>query len=149
MKKLKILFVVVLILLIIGAVFIFLSFKLKPFGSDDQTLSQKEKKQLIGDITEDINQDYNPYDDEKDVKESEKSNKKYDQYFVANGYSGASDNVYYTKDGVLYHLIISTNKIIKVAEGVKKIENGKGTIQVYKGSGFKVFEEDSYLNYVD
>ena len=46
-------------------------------------------------------------------------------------------------------MILSTNKKIKVAEGVDKMENDLGTIIVYKGKNFKIYVEDNYLTYVD
>ena len=74
---------------------------------------------------------------------------KYDQYIIANGYTGASDNVYYTRNGVLYHLQISTEQTIKLAEGVKKIESDLDGMRAYKGDNFKIKNEDEYVTYVD
>ncbi|MBQ2639511.1 MAG: hypothetical protein IJF92_01975 [Bacilli bacterium] len=74
---------------------------------------------------------------------------KYDQYVTANGYMGASDNVYYTRNGSLYHLIVSTNKTTKLAEGVGKIENSMETVIVHKSNNFKIIEEDNYVTYTN
>lgn len=74
---------------------------------------------------------------------------KYDEYVVANGYIGASDNVYYTRNHILYHLIVSTNKTTKIAENVKKIESDKDTLLVYKDDNFKIINEDDYVTYID
>ena len=74
---------------------------------------------------------------------------KYDQYITANGYAGASDNVYYTRNGALYHLRISTNQTTKLAEGVKKIESDLDGMIAYKGNGFKLIAEDEYVTYLD
>lgn len=84
--------------------------------------------------------------DEEDEKEVDL---KYDQYVTANGYAGASDNVYYTRNGVLYHLVLSTNQTTRLAEGVDKIENDLDSLTAYKGKNFKIIEEDEYVNYVD
>ena len=62
---------------------------------------------------------------------------------------GASDNVYYTRNGSLYHLIVSTNKTTKLAEGVGKIENSMETVIVHKSNNFKIIEEDNYVTYTN
>lgn len=149
MKNSGVIFSLLLILFIGSTVFLLLNrIGSKTSFTEDKSeiISSEEKKQLVEDIVSDINEEY---DDELENTKEKGENKGYDQYFVANGYSGASDNVYYIKDGVLYHLVISTNEIIKIAEGVSKIENGKGTIEVYKGTNFKELEEDNYLTYVN
>lgn len=160
MKKTKVILVILLVFLIILLVFLFLKDKVfsnEVSQSEKDIINSEEKEQLIEDITSDINENdnsnsndnnINDSDDEK-TNDNQKTDKKYDQYFVANGYSGASDNVYYTKDGNLYHLVLSTNKITKIAEGVTKIEDSRGTILVYKGNSFKILKDDNYLTYVD
>lgn len=148
MKKQRVIFCVLLTVFIVLVVFLFLNrpiFKNNSPTEENEIVNSKEKKQLIKDIVSDINEEY----DNDELENTNDKDKGYDQYFVANGYSGASDNVYYTKDGVLYHLVISTEEIIKVAEGVSKIEKGKGTIEVYKGTNFKILKEDNYLTYID
>ena len=72
---------------------------------------------------------------------------KYDDYVVASGYAGASDNVYYTRNNVLYHLRLSTNETTRIAEGVKKIEESMDSLYVYKGNGFRIITEDDYIKY--
>ena len=96
-----------------------------------------------------------PYEQEETLKsnfvpeeEAEEIDLKYDQYVTANGYAGASDNVYYTRNGVLYHLVLSTNKTTRLAEGVDKIENDLDFMKAYKGKGFKIIEEDEYVKYI-
>ena len=167
MKKSRALFVVLLLFLLflIGLLVCrFLFFKGNTSSLEEGIISEEEKEQVKEDIVNDINtNDVSHYNKEENDNNSNSNNnsntsnntssnnsdKKYDQYFVANGFSGASDNVYYTKSGVLYHLVLSTNEVIKVAKGVSKIENDVGTIMVYKGNGFEIFEEDNYLTYVD
>ena len=94
-----------------------------------------------------------PYKKKKKVKDGfgneDNVELKYDQYVVASGYAGAADNVYYTRNNILYHLKLSTNETIRIAEGVKKIESGVDTINVYKGSGFNIITEDEYISYID
>lgn len=88
----------------------------------------------------------NKYVDEDEAKEVDL---KYDQYLTANGYAGAADNVYYTRNGVLYHFVISTEETTKLAEGVKKIENDLDCMRAYKDKDFKLIKEDEYVIYVD
>lgn len=97
-----------------------------------------------------------PYENKTTLKdkygssdEIEEVELKYDQYIIANGYTGASDNVYYTRNGVLYHLQISTEQTIKLAEGVRKIESDLDGMRAYKGDNFKIKNEDEYVTYVD
>ena len=85
----------------------------------------------------------------ENTDEKEKIELKYDQYIIANGFMGASDNVYYTRNNSLYHLIISTNETIKLAEGIEKIEDDKDTLIAYKGKNFKIINEDNYVIYTD
>ena len=149
MNKMRLIFIVLLLFLITITAFFFVNSKVFKDGeSDKEIISEKEKEELIKDITNDINEDYVDEEDEDEDVDTEE-NKGYDQYLVANGYSDASNDVYYTKAGVLYHLILSTKEIIKVAEGISKIEYGKGTMIVYKDANFKVFVEDNYLTYID
>lgn len=74
---------------------------------------------------------------------------KYDDYVVASGYAGAGDNVYYTRNHNLYHLRLSTNESIKIAEGVKKLEESIDTVKAYKDNNFKLINEDDYVTFVD
>lgn len=151
MKKNKLILIILIIFLIGLLALLFFSLRNSNGESlDDEKISEEEKEQLIEDINDDIKEDTGDANENTDNGDNNtNSDKKYDQYLVANGYSGASDNVYYTKDNVLYHLVLSTEKITKIAEGVLKIENAKGTIIVHRGDNFKVFEEDNYLTYVD
>lgn len=165
MKKGKVVFVLLLLFLLFltGLVVYKLFFFSENSSLENDIISEKEMEQVKEDIVDDMsNNDVSGYNKENNENDGNNSNssstsnntknndsKKYDQYFVANGFSGASDNVYYTKSGVLYHLILSTNEVIKVAKGVSKIENDVGTIMVYKGTGFELFEEDNYLTYID
>ena len=82
-------------------------------------------------------------------EEKEEVELKYDQYIIASGYAGASDNVYYTRNGVLYHMNISTEQTTKLAEGVKSIESDLDGMKAYKGKNFKIIKEDNYITYVD
>lgn len=143
-----------LILIVIAFIVGLYTYKYYFKDKEEQTTKSQEEKQVIEDIIDEIDTKYDKdvsdtKDKQEDTKEQKKEETEYDQYFVANGYSGASDNVYYTKNNVLYHLILSTNKKIKVAEGVEKLENDLGTIIVYKGKNFKILVEDNYLTYVD
>ena len=151
MKKRELTFIVLLIFLTAIVVFVSLNstvVKDETSENNSEIIDSKEKEQLVEDITSDINEEYDS-DELEDTKKEEKNNKEYDEYLVASGYSGASDNVYYTKDGVLYHLVLSTKEIVKIAEGVSKIEKDKETILVYKGNSFKILKDDNYLTYVD
>ena len=108
----------------------------------------KETTTTVGDNSkEEVNKQKNSITNNESNTTATDSNN--DQYIVATGYAGASNNAYYTKNGVLYHLTISTNKVEKIAEGVKKIEFDLDTILVYKGNDFKIFIEDSYLTFID
>ena len=94
-------------------------------------------------------------DNKKETSKQEKSiiqsdnDTSNDQYLVATGYAGASNNAYYTKNKVLYHLTISSKEIEKIAEGVEKIESDLDTIIVHRGKDFKLIINDSYLTFVD
>ncbi len=94
-----------------------------------------------------------PYKKKKEVKDGfgneDNVELKYDQYVVASGYAGAADNVYYTRNNILYHLKLSTNETIRIAEGVKKIEEDIDSLKVYKGDSFRIITEDNYINYVE
>ena len=95
-----------------------------------------------------------PYKNEETVKsnfddETEEIDLKYDKYVEANGYAGASDNVYYTRNKVLYNLVLSSNQTTRLAEGVDKIESGLDCLKAYKGKNFRLIEEDEYVIYID
>ena len=150
MKHGKLIFIILLVVLLGLLTLLFFSnnfFRNGSSNKEKEIMSPKEKNELIEDIVDDIDENYTGK--EEDTKNKSSDNKDYDQYLVASGYSGANDNVYYTKDGVLYHLTISTKEITKIAEGVLKIENSKGTIEVYKGKSFKLYKNDDYLTFVD
>lgn len=155
MMKKALIFITLVVLIILLLFLILNKVVLKDDSYQNEIHDLKEKEQLIESITQDINEEYDNNKEQDNNKEEDNNkkdstnDKKYDQYVVANGYSGASDNVYYTKSNVLYHLTLSTNEIIKVAEGVEKIESSKGTIEVYKGNNFKIFVDDAYLTYID
>ena len=98
--------------------------------------------------------DNEPYTESKTIKsevadDAKEIELKYDEYVVANGYIGASDNAYFTRNNVLYHLVISSDTVSKIAEGVKKIEDEKDTLFAYKGENFKIIKEDEYITYID
>ena len=113
----------------------------------------KEEEEVI-EIDESPKKD-EPYENETTLKdnygteEEKEVELKYDQYITANGYAGAADNVYYTRNKTLYHLIISTDQTIKLAEGVEKIESDLDGMRAYKGKNFKLIKEDEYVTYVD
>ena len=116
--------------------------------------NKKEEKEVIE--LENTPKKDEPYKNETTLNDnfgSEEEGKeidlKYDQYITASGYAGASNNVYYTRNGVLYHLIISTNQTIKLAEGVEKIESDLDGMMAYKGKNFKLIKEDEYVTYID
>ena len=96
-----------------------------------------------------------PYKNEESVKseyvgeEGKEAEIKYDQYITASGYTGAADNVYYTRNKVLYHFIISTEQTTRLAEGVEKIEEDLDCLKATKGKNFRLIEEDDYVIYVD
>ena len=152
MKKNRVFLIVLLIIIV--ALCSFLVFK--KLDSNKKKTTVDETNNIVNEVIDDVDIKYEKEDttpvekeEKKENEEIKKEDKEYDQYFVANGFSGASDNVYYTKNKTLYHLILSTNQRIKVAEGVDKIENNLGTILVYKGTNFKILEEDNYLTYVE
>ena len=112
--------------------------------------AKKEKK------NDDTPEEDEPYENETTLinkygssEEAEEVELKYDQYITASGYAGASDNVYYTRNGVLYHMQISTEQTTKLAEGVIKIESILDGMKAYKGKNFKIIKEDDYITYVD
>ncbi len=105
-------------------------------------------------IKDDRPKDNEPYKESKIIKSEISDDKteiklKFDEYIVANGFIGASDNAYFTRNNVLYHLTISTDTITKIAEGIKHIEEDKDSLIVYKGDNFKIIKEDDYIIYVD
>ena len=119
----------------------------------DQVNSENNSVSDDASINEEPNEN-EPYQESTIIENqnSDESNQielKYDEYVIANGYTGASDNAYYTRNNTLYHLIISKNETIKIAEGVKKIEDDIDTVLVYKGKNFKIIKEDDYVTYID
>ena len=134
-------FLILLVVILIGVIF----FAVNPINVDKrQTRKPKGDSQVVSEKKSKTVEIENP-----NSETGEKTEIKYDQYIVANGYAGASDNVYYTRDNTLYHLKLSTNTSTVIAEGVEKIEEDIDTILVYKGSKFKQKVEDDYLTYVD
>ena len=121
--------------------------------NNKDNMFKKEEEKVTKDT---LPKEDEPYENEETLKskfvddeDGKDIDLKYDQYVTANGYAGASDNVYYTRNGVLYHLILSTDKTIRLAEGVDKIENDIDGLKAYKGKDFKIIEEDEYVNYLD
>ena len=112
----------------------------KDSSTDTSTISEDDEK---SENKEDSNDNSNKTNNNDDKKEYE------DGYITASGYAGASDNVYYTKNGVLYHEKLSTKEKTKLAEGVKKIELDIETLIAYKGKNFKIIKEDNYVTYKD
>ena len=150
MKKV---FTIFLIILLIGALGICIHYAI---NMEDSHTTEEEK--IKGDDlpSNDLPKEDEPYENETklinkntDDEESSEVELKYDQYIVASGYAGASDNVYYTRNKVLYHLVISTDKTTKLAEGVEKIESDLDGMRAYKSKDFKIFEEDEYVTYID
>lgn len=145
-------FVTILIILLIGvagfSIYYALNLKEDPVKTEEER-KEEEKK-------ENTPKENEPYENEttiidkygSDDKEKE-IDLKYDQYITANGYAGAADNVYYTRNGVLYHLVVSTEETTKLAEGIKKIENDLDGMRAYKDKDFKLIKEDEYVEYVD
>ena len=110
--------------------------------------AEKENNNIINQTNKNNEPKENEPYKEKEIIENDKTDKKeeielkYDQYVIANGFMGASDNAYYTRNNTLYHLIISTNETIKLAEGVEKIEDDRDTLLVYKDKNFKIINVD-------
>lgn len=145
MKK-AIIIILVLILLGVGGFYAYKELYPKIVKEPD-----KEEKKTTKDT---LPKKDEPYEKEETVKsnfddEAEEIDLKYDQYVEANGYAGASDNVYYTRNKVLYHLVLSSNKTTRLAEGVEKIESDLDCLKAYKGENFRIVEEDEYVIYVD
>lgn len=116
----------------------------------------KEEKKESTSTNEELPKEDEPYKNETKINSNFTSNEeekevviRYDQYITASGYAGASDNVYYTRNGSLYHLTVSSGDTIKLAEGVDKIESDLDSMKAYKGSDFKLIKEDDYVIYVD
>ena len=141
-------FITIFVILLIAAA----SYSVYYVINNKENILKKEEK-----VTKDtLPKEDEPYENETTLKsnfvdeeDAKDVDLKYDQYVTANGYAGASDNVYYTRNGVLYHLILSTDKTIRLAEGVEKIENDIDSLKAYKGKNFKIIEEDDYVNYID
>ena len=142
-KKFAIILIIILVVLLGVCIYYALNLKEKP----------KEEEEVVE--IENTPKKSEPYKNETTLKDNYSTEEekevelKYDQYITANGYSGAADNVYYTRNGVLYHLIISTNQTIKLAEGVIKIESDLDGMMAYKGKNFKLIKEDEYVTYID
>lgn len=117
----------------------------KDSSTDTSTISEDDEKSENKEDSNDntSNDNSNKTNNNDDKKEYE------DGYITASGYAGASDNVYYTKNGVLYHEKLSTKEKTKLAEGVKKIELDIETLIAYKGKNFKIIKEDNYVTYKD
>ena len=118
--------------------------------------NQTEEKNESPSTNEEIPKEEEPYENETTINSNFTSGDedkevilRYDQYITASGYAGASDNVYYTRNGSLYHLTVSSGDTIKLAEGIDKIESDLDCMRAYKGSDFKLIEEDDYVIYVD
>ena len=142
-KKNAIILIIILIILLGVCVYCALNLKETPREEEEVIELENEPKKDEPYKNETTLKDNYSTEEEKEVE------LKYDQYITANGYSGAADNVYYTRNGVLYHLIISTNQTIKLAEGVIKIENDLDGMMAYKGKNFKLIKEDEYVTYID
>ena len=140
---LVILFVILIGLVVASAYHIYSNNKDKQEEIKETTRDTLPKKDEPYENKTNIQSNFTNEEDKKEVE------LKYDQYLVANGYAGASDNVYYTRNKVLYHFIISSEKTIRLAEGVEKIENDLDGLNAYKSKGFKLIEEDDYVNYID
>ena len=143
MKK----FVITIIILLIIGVVGFSTYYYLNSKNEEPTKEEKTTKNTLPKEDE-------PYKNETKVKsnfveDSEEVELKYDQYVTANGYSGASDNIYYTRNGVLYHLVLSTEKTTRLAEGVDRIESDLDCLRAYKGNNFKIIQEDEYVIYED
>ena len=151
MKKVFIGAVIIAILLIGGGFFLSMNNN-KVEKSKKETPKEEEKQETKDDKTvtsTNTARIKTGGDDDSQVTSDNSKNESNDQYIIANGYAGASDNAYYTKNGVLYHERLSTNEKTKIAEGVKKIESDIGGLIAYKGQGFKIISEDSYVTYKD
>ena len=148
MKERKNIIIASIILIIIISISLFLLKK-----NDIEVTAKQNNSNDITSTNEEPNEN-EPYQESTIIENqnSDESNQielKYDEYVIANGYTGASDNAYYTRNNTLYHLIISKNETIKIAEGVKKIEDDIDTVLVYKGKNFKIIKEDDYVTYID
>ena len=121
-------------------------YNLKVNESHSEELTEEENLPKEDDPYENETSLSSNFVSEEDAKEVDL---KYDQYITANGYTGASDNVYYTRNGTLYHFVISSERTTKLAEGVDKIESDIDCMKAYKGKDFKLIAEDDYVIYVD
>ena len=138
----KVLIVIIIFILIVVGFFAY-----KTLYSEPKKEPEKTNKNTMPKSDE-------PYKNEKKIKsnfdeEAEEIDLKYDQYIEANGYAGASDNAYYTRNNVLYHIVLSSNETTRIAEGIDKIESDLDCIKAYKGKNFKIIEEDEYVIYVN
>ena len=150
--------ILVVVLVVIAGFSIYYALNLKENNLKNKENLEKEetskKEEKIKE--ENMPKEDEPYENETtlinkygDTEEKKEVDLKYDQFITANGYAGAADNVYYTRNGVLYHFIISTEETTKLAEGVKKIENDLDCMRAYKDKDFKLIKEDEYVEYVD
>lgn len=150
MKKMKRLLIAFLLVLVI--VLLAYSKYTEQAPKENNEEQETSEEEVITTNEEILNTD-DPYENETTLNSNftteEEITLKYDQYITASGYAGASDNVYYTRNGSLYHLILSTEETIKLAEGVDKIEKDLDGMRAYKGSNFKLIKEDDYVTYVD
>ncbi len=139
-----------IIIIIVGIIIIILGITL--WNKRNNKNIEKESEKVIQ--KDEAPKESEPYENKTTIESDQTDNKeekelKYDQYVVANGFAGASDNVYYTRNKILYHLVISTNITTKLAEGVEKIEDDIDTVLVYKGENFKIIKEDNYVTYME
>ena len=152
MKKMFAIILIVLLICLAGFAGYY-AINLKGESVDKEETSEKTEEETK---KENMPKEDEPYENEttlidkygSDDKEKE-VDLKYDQYITANGYAGAADNVYYTRNGVLYHLVVSTEETTKLAEGVKKIESDLDCMRAYKDKDFKLIKEDEYVEYVE
>lgn len=144
MKKFLICILTLLIIACVGAS-LFYAYNLKNKNRAKEEVTTKDT----------LPKEDEPYEKEETVtsetvgEEGKDVELKYDQYITASGYAGAADNVYYTRNRVLYHFVISTEQTTRLAEGVDKIEEDLDSIRAIKGKDFKLIYEDDYVVYVD
>ena len=72
-----------------------------------------------------------------------------EEMVIGEGYAGASNNAYYIKDGVLYHMTLDNFEEEVLAENVENMVSEGGEITVTKKDGFKLVKEHPVITYID
>lgn len=64
------------------------------------------------------------------------------------GFAGASSNVYYLKDGNLYHMTLAEFETKLIATNISKINFADGYLNAYKTSETVIKSDDNYVKYI-